>query len=139
MCVFLRKRGNEMEIGSTYKVEIKVEDKDTAKMVGSGTLLVLATPRMIALMEEAAYKCIGKELEAGATSVGTLMNVKHLSATPVGMNIYATATVTEVDGRRVAFKVEAYDEVGIIGEGVHERFVVAEERFVAKTYSKLEK
>ena len=128
-----------MEIGKSYTVKIKVEEKDTAKMVGSGTLLVLATPKMIALMEEAAYKCVAEDIEPGTSSVGTLMNVKHLSATPVGMEVSATAIVTEVDGRRIAFKVEAYDEAGIIGEGVHERFVVAEEKFITKTYSKLAK
>lgn len=128
-----------MEIGKSYTVKITVEEKDTAKNVGSGTLLVLATPKMIALMEEAAYKCVANDLEAGTSSVGTLMNVKHLSATPVGMTVSATATVTEVDGRKLSFKVEAYDEIGLIGEGEHERFVVAEEKFVSKTYSKLSK
>ncbi len=126
-----------VEAGMKYTVKIKVEEKDTARAVGSGTLAVLATPKMITLMEEAAYKCIGAELENGSTSVGTLMNAKHLSATPVGMEVYATAEVTEVDGRRVAFKVEAYDESGIIGQGVHERFIVFEEKFVSKTYLKL--
>ncbi len=128
-----------IEIGNQFKLEITVEGKDTAKSVGSGTLDVLATPRMIALMEEASYKCIGNDLEVGTTSVGTYMAVKHLSATPVGMKVCAQATVTEVDGRKVQFKVEAYDEAGIIGEGTHERFVVGEEKFVAKTYSKLTK
>ena len=128
-----------IEIGMNYKVELTVTEKDTAKAVGSGTLSVLATPKMIALMEEASYKCIGDELETGSTSVGTLMNAKHLSATPVGMKVYAVATVTEVDGRRVSFKVEAYDETGVIGEGIHDRFIIGEEKFVAKTYSKLAK
>ena len=128
-----------MELGSKYTVKITVEEKDTAKEIGSGTLRVLATPRMIALMEEAAYKCIGGNLENGSTSVGTFMNVKHLSATPVGMEVTAVAEITEVDGRRVAFKVEAYDETGLIGEGSHERFIVGEERFVSKTYAKINK
>ena len=128
-----------IEIGMNYKVEITVSENDTAKAVGSGTLRVLATPKMIALMEEASYKCIGDELEAGSTSVGTLMNAKHLSATPVGMKVYALATVTEVDGRRVVFKVEAFDEAGLIGQGEHERFIIASERFLEKTYSKLSK
>ena len=126
-----------MNVGDKFEVKITVGDSDTAKAVGSGTLAVLATPRMIALMEECAYKCIGGSLEAGSTSVGTLMDVKHLSATPVGMAVTATAEVTEVDGRRVAFKVEAYDEAGLIGQGVHERFVVFEEKFLSKTYAKL--
>ena len=111
-----------MEAGKSYTVKIKVEEKDTAMVVGSGTLAVLATPKMIALMEEAAYKCVAEDIEPGTSSVGTLMNVKHLSATPVGMEVSATATVTEVDGRRIAFKVEAYDEAGLIGEGVHTEF-----------------
>ena len=128
-----------IEVGMTYKTTIKVEEKDTAKEVGSGTLLVLATPKMIALMEESAYKAIAKELEEGTSSVGTLMNVKHISATPVGMEVYATATVTNVDGRKVEFLVEAFDECGKIGEGTHERFIVFENKFVEKTYSKLNK
>lgn len=128
-----------METGKNCKVSIIVEESDTAKEVGSGTLRVLATPKMIALMEKAAYKCIADDLDIGTTSVGTLMNVKHVSATPVGMSVYATATITEVDGRRVVFKVEAYDEVGMIGEGMHERFIVGEEKFILKTYSKMTK
>ena len=128
-----------IEVGTKFTVKMIVEEKDTAKSVGSGTLLVLATPKMIALMEEAAYKCIADSLDVGTTSVGTLMNAKHLAATPVGMEVSATAEVVAVDGRRVDFKVEAYDETGIIGEGSHERFVIAEEKFIAKTYAKLSK
>ena len=128
-----------LEVGLKFTVKITVEEKDTAKAVGSGTLAVLATPRMIALMEEAAYKCIGDSLEGDSTSVGTLMEVKHLAATPVGMEVTATAEVTAVEGRRVCFKVEAYDEAGIIGEGTHERFIVFAEKFVSKTYAKLNK
>lgn len=128
-----------MEIGAKFKVTIKVEEKDTAASYGSGTLAVLATPRMIALMEESAYKCIDKYLEEGQSSVGTYLDVKHLAATPVGMEAYAESEVTEVDGRRVVFSVKAYDEKGLIGEGKHERFVVLSEKFVAKTYQKLEK
>lgn len=128
-----------IEIGMKYTVKITVEKNDTAKEVGSGTLEVLATPRMISLMEEAAYKCVGAEIELGNSSVGTFMSVKHLSATPVGMEAFATAEVTEVDGRKISFKVEAYDESGLIGEGIHERFVVNEDKFVSKTYSKLTK
>ena len=128
-----------IEVGMKFTVKIVVGKNDTAKNVGSGTLEVLATPRMIALMEEAAYKCIGDDLEPGTSSVGTNMSVKHLSATPVGMEAFATAEVTEVDGRKVSFKVEAYDEAGLIGEGTHERFIVGEEKFLSKTYLKLNK
>ncbi|MBO5262333.1 MAG: thioesterase family protein [Clostridia bacterium] len=126
-----------IEVGMRYTVKTTVEEKDTAKTVGSGTLAVLATPRMIALMEEAAYKCISAELEEGASSVGTNMSVKHLSATPVDMDVTAVAEVVLVEGRKIVFKVEAYDKVGIIGEGTHERFIVGEEKFISKTYAKL--
>ncbi|MBO5357160.1 MAG: thioesterase family protein [Clostridia bacterium] len=128
-----------MEIGAKFKVTIKVEEKDTAKAHGSGTLAVLATPRMIALMEESAYKCIDKYLEEGQSSVGTYLDVKHLSATPVGMEVYAESEIIDVDGRRVVFSVKAYDDKGLIGEGKHERFIVFSEKFVAKTYQKLDK
>ena len=128
-----------MEIGAKFRVTIKVEEKDTAMAYGSGTLAVLATPRMIALMEESAYKCIDKYLEDGQSSVGTYLDVKHLAATPVGMEAYAESEVIEVDGRKVVFSVKASDEKGIIGEGKHERFIVFSEKFVAKTYQKLDK
>lgn len=128
-----------METGAKFKVTIKVEEKDTAMAHGSGTLAVLATPRMIALMEESAYKCIDKYLEEGQSSVGTYLDVKHLAATPVGMDVYAESEVIEIDGRKVVFSVKAYDEKGLIGEGKHERFIVYSEKFVAKTYQKLDK
>ena len=127
-----------MEIGAKFKVTITVEDKDTAMSHGSGTLAVLATPRMIALMEESAYKCIERYLDEGQSSVGTYLDVKHLSATPVGMEVYAESEITEIDGRRIVFCVRAYDEKGIIGEGKHERFIVFSEKFVNKTYQKLD-
>ena len=118
-------------------VKIIVTDNDTARSAGSGDLEVFSTPKMIALMEEASYKCIEPYLDEGASSVGTMMNVKHLSATPVGMEVTAECEVCEVDGRRVVFSVKAYDEKGIIGEGIHERFIVYKDKFVAKTYAKL--
>lgn len=128
-----------IEIGKEYTVEIKVSENDTARAVGSGELEVLATPKMCALMEESAYKCIADALDEGASSVGTSLDIKHLSATPVGMSVKAVATVTEVEERRIAFDVKAYDEFGLIGEGKHERFIVYSEKFVARAYSKLNK
>lgn len=125
--------------GKTNYLKLTVEKSDTAKAVGSGELEVLATPRMIALMEECAYKCISDCLEDGATTVGTQMNVKHLSATPVGMEVTVEAVVTENEGRRVCFSVKAYDGCGLIGEGTHERFIVYSEKFTQKTYAKLDK
>lgn len=126
-----------MEIGKVFAIETTVTDKDTAKVFGSGTLLVLATPRMLALMEEASYKCVADELDEGSSTVGTHLDVKHLAATPVGMKVKVESTLEEADGRRLVFDVKAYDEVGLIGEGKHERFVVFSEKFVAKTYAKL--
>ena len=123
--------------GIKNSVKIIVTDNDTARSAGSGDLEVFSTPKMIALMEEASYKCIEPHLDEGASSVGTMMNVKHLSATPVGMEVTAECEVCEVDGRRVVFSVKAYDEKGLIGEGIHERFIVYKEKFVAKTYAKL--
>ena len=124
-------------VGIKNKIEITVSENDTAKSFGSGELMVLATPRMIALMEECAYKALSPYLDEGSGSVGTLINVSHVSATPVGMRAWAEAEVTSVDGRRIEFSVKAYDECGLIGQGTHERFVVYNEKFTEKTYSKL--
>lgn len=125
--------------GIKNKIEITVSEKDTAKAFGSGELLVLATPRMIALMEECAYKSLTPCLEIGSGTVGTKMDVSHLSATPVGMQVYAETEVIAVDGRKITFSVKAYDECGVIGEGTHERFIVYNEKFTEKTYAKLSK
>ncbi len=114
-----------------------VTDKNTALSVGSGSLKVYATPAMLALMEKAACEAIKDLLAEGETTVGTNLNVNHVSATPVGMNVTATAELVERDGRKFNFKVTASDESGIIGEGTHERFCVLSEKFTEKTYSKL--
>lgn len=116
--------------------ETMVTRENTAKTVGSGELDVFATPAMIALMEETAYKSVAGELDAGMGSVGTLMNVKHVSATPVGRKVTCQTELTEVDGRRMVFHVEARDEAGLIGEGIHERFIVENEKFQKKADSK---
>ncbi|MBE6692973.1 MAG: thioesterase [Ruminococcaceae bacterium] len=116
-----------------------VTEINTALSVGSGSLKVYATPAMLALMEKAACKALEPVLGEGETTVGTLLNVKHLSATPVGMQVSATAELLEKDGRRYVFKVTASDECGVIGEGTHERFAVLSEKFTEKTYSKLNK
>ena len=116
-----------------------VTDLNTAKTVGSGSLPVYATPAMLALIEKASCSALEGILNDGETSVGTLLNVKHLAATPVGMQVTATAELIERDGRRLVFKVSANDECGLIGEGIHERFIVFSEKFTEKTYSKLNK
>lgn len=116
-----------------------VTENNTALSVGSGSLRVYATPAMLALMEKAACNAVSSLLNEGETTVGTLLNVKHLAATPAGMTVSATATLVSRDGRKLVFNVTASDEAGIIGEGMHERFVVLSDRFTEKTYSKLNK
>jgi len=106
-----------------------VTDQLTAAAFGSGLVPAFATPAMIALMEHASVAAIQKHLDAGQTSVGIEVNVKHLAATPVGMRVRTRAEVTAVDGRRVSFKVEAWDDRERIGEGTHTRMIVDEARF----------
>ena len=125
-------------IGMKIRVEEVVTEQNTAICAGSGTLPVFATPFMCALMEKAAWMAIAPALNEGDSSVGTKLNISHLSATPVGLNVWAESEVTAVDGKRIEFKVTAGDEKGIIGEGTHERFIVTNERFLAKTAKKLE-
>lgn len=127
----------EMIVGLKGQASTLVEREDTALEVGSGSLLVYATPCMVALMEGAACDAIAACLPDDKTSVGTMLNIKHLSATPVGLEVRAEAELVEIDGSKLSFKICAYDEAGLIGEGVHERFIVASQRFLDKTYTKL--
>ena len=126
-----------IEIGSNGIAEALVEKEDTAKVVGSGDLLVYATPCMIALMEGAACEAVAPYLAEGESSVGTQISVTHSSATPVGMEVRAEAVLTEVDGRKLRFEITAYDEAGEIGKATHERVIIKAERFLEKTYDKL--
>lgn len=125
-------------VGMKARVEDMVTAENTAIRAGSGTLPVFATPFMCALMEKAAWMAIAPGLNEGDSSVGTKLAISHLSATPVGLKVWAESEVTAVDGKRIEFKVVAGDEKGIIGEGTHERFIVTDERFLAKTARKLE-
>lgn len=127
----------EITVGMKGEVSTLVEREDTAHEVGSGSLLVYATPCMIALMEGAACEAISSALPEEKTSVGIELAVSHLSATPVGLEVRAEATVTAVEGSIVTFQVTAYDEAGKIGEGTHKRAVVTTQRFLDKTYAKL--
>lgn len=127
-----------LEKGITGKGETIVTMENTAKTVGSGELEVFATPAMIALMEKTAYQSVAEELGDGMGSVGTLMNVKHVSATPVGMKVTCQTELEVVDGRRLVFHVEAHDESGLIGEGTHERFIVENGKFQKKANSKMQ-
>ena len=127
----------EILIGMKGEVSSFVEREDTALEVGSGSLLVYATPCMVALMEGAACEAISEALPEDKTSVGVELNIKHLSATPVGLSVRAEAEVTEVEGSIVTFQITAYDEAGKIGEGTHKRAVISTQRFLDKTYNKL--
>ena len=124
-------------VGMKGEVFSCVEREDTAKEVGSGSLLVYATPCMVALMEGAACEAIAAELGEDKTSVGTELCIKHLSATPVGLEVRAEAEVTAVEGNTLTFAVTAFDESGKIGEGTHKRVVVSAQRFLDKAYNKL--
>lgn len=122
--------------GMTGHQETIVTVENTAKTMKSGTLDVFATPAMIALMEQTAYESVAGELEEGYGTVGTMLNVKHVSATPLGMKVTCESTLTKIDGRALTFEVKAFDERGLIGEGTHERFLVQNEKFQAKANNK---
>ena len=124
-------------IGMKGTASTLVEREDTAQEVGSGALLVYATPCMVALMEGAACEAIAPGLEEGETSVGIELNIRHTSATPVGMEVRSEAELTAVEGKILTFEIRAYDESGEIGSGTHKRAVVNAQRFLDKTYSKL--
>lgn len=128
-----------LEVGIKGQRETIVTKENTAAGIGSGSLEVFSTPMMILLMEESCFMSVNDILEEGFTTVGTCVNVKHLSATPLGMKVVIKFELIKVDGRALTFKVEAYDEKGLIGEGIHERFIVNNEKFQAKTDSKLDK
>ena len=126
----------EITVGMTGEASTLVEREDTAAEVGSGSLLVYATPCMVALMEGAACEAIAQALSEDQSSVGISLNIDHLSATPVGLEVRAEAEVTAVDGKIITFSVTAFDEAGKIGEGEHERFIIQNEKFLAKTNAK---
>ena len=123
-----------LQTGLSHEITFPVTAQLSAKAVGSGTLEVLATPVMIARMEQAAWMAVAPALEADSGTVGTLMNVKHLSPTPLGMSVTCRAELVEVDGRRLVFQVNAQ---GIVGQGIHERAIIQTERFLAKAQKKL--
>lgn len=125
-----------LQPGIKAEKSLTVTDSNTAKTMGSGTLDVFATPAMVALIEQTAYTSIESELEPGWGSVGTSLNIQHLSATPVGMTVTATTELVEVDRRRLVFHAEVYDEKGLVGKGTHERFLVENEKFQAKADAK---
>ena len=127
----------EIVIGTVGTASTLVEPEDTALSVGSGSLRVYATPCMAALMEGAACEALASFLPEGKTSVGTELNISHISATPVGLEVTAEAIITAVEVNTVTFTLTANDEAGRIGEGTHKRVIVSEQKFLDKTYQKL--
>ena len=129
----------ELRPGITAEVEVVVSPQMTASAVGNEGVEVLSTPHLIALMEDAATRAVQPHLPAGAGTVGILVNIKHLAATPVGMRVRTRAVLREVDGRRFVFDVEAHDDQEKIGEGVHERFQIQMDRFLARVSEKAQR
>ena len=127
----------EISVGMKGEAGTLVEREDTAKEVGSGSLLVYATPCMVALMEGAACEAIQEALSDTQTTVGTELNIQHISATPVGLEVRAEAEVIAVDGKVITFSVKAFDEAGEIGNGTHKRVIVNTQKFLEKAYDKL--
>lgn len=122
-----------IEVGKTgFTQEMTVAHKDTAAVYGSGKLEVFATPAMVALMENTALRSLEGLLEPDCDTVGIEMNVQHTKATKVGSTVTCRATVTEVDGRRIRFEIEAWDEKGSIGHAIHDRFIINPVKFMSK-------
>ena len=127
----------QLKPGLRGEVGLVVSGEHTAPRVGSGAVHVLATPVMINLMEAAALAAVERFLPPGYQSLGTVLNVRHIAATPVGMRVTASATLEKVDGRTLAFRVEAHDERELIGDGTHERVVVNVAKFDQRVQRKL--
>ena len=128
----------ELMPGLSGAIHYKVKDASTARQLGSGTVDVLATPELVRLMEVAAVTALTDHLPPEYTTVGTLLDIKHVAPTPVGLGVQVRATLTEVEGRRLKFEVVAHDDVEEIGRGIHKRVLVEVESFVATANSKLE-
>lgn len=127
----------EIRSGLTGSAELLVGEEHTAPRIGSGKVHVLATPVMINVIEAAALDAIERYLPPGFQSLGTVLNVRHIAATPVGMRVRATAEVLKTEGRTVFFKVEVRDEKDLIGDGTHERVVVNVAKFDERVQRKL--
>ncbi len=125
-----------IEIGVKNRVEEEVTYERTAASLGSGGQQVYATPAMVALMEACCLRSLWPFLEPGQETVGTKLEIEHVSATPMGMKVYAESEIIEVDRKRIVFAVKAYDEAGLIGQGTHERFIIQVEKFMAKCQAK---
>lgn len=127
---------SELTLGLRAEMEIIVTEADTAARWGSGLVPVYSTPALVGLMESAAVAALTGHLPAGQTTVGGRIDIRHLAPTPISMKVWAVAELTGVEGRKLVFKVEAWDELEKVGEAVHERFIIDEARFMARVQSK---
>ena len=127
---------SDLTPGLRAEFELTVTDADTAAQWGSGLVPVYSTPALVGAMEKAAVLALEEHLPAGQTTVGGRIEVRHLAPTPVGMKVRVAAELIEVEGRKLVFKIEAWDEVEKIGEASHDRFMIDEAKFMAKVQSK---
>ncbi len=123
----------ELKPGITNRIDLVVDEAVSAKRAASGEMDVFGTPFVIALMEQTADKSVRPCLEPGQATVGTLVNIRHTAATPMGMAAYATSELIEIDRRRLVFRVAVFDEAGQVADGTHERFIIDKEKFMKKT------
>lgn len=129
----------ELQIGIKGHSEEIVTMERTAEGMGSGGLPVYATPRMVSMMEYTAWSSVEPYMEEGFGTVGTHLDISHLASSPVGAHITIDSELVEIDRRKLVFEVKAYDDKGIIGEGRHERFIINNDKFMARTQAKLER
>ena len=128
---------SELVPGLTAELEMTVTDADTATRWGSGLAPVFSTPALVGLMESTAVKLLTGYLQPGQTTVGGHIDVHHLAATPVGMKVRTRAELISVNGRKLTFKVQAWDEAELIGEATHDRFIVDEAKFLGRVQAKV--
>ncbi len=121
-----------LKLGLTYTSETIVDNSNTAVALGSGDLLVFATPAMVALMENAAMNAVASELEDESTTVGGFIETSHIAPSPIESKITATAVLTGIEGRKLTFDVKAFQGAKLIGEGKHIRFIVNKNKFIEK-------
>lgn len=136
--IFQRSMNDKMiEKGLKGTAKVLTDNTNSAKSMGSGSLDVFATPALVALMEKSAVNALEKYLDEGTTTVGTLINIEHIAATPLNAEVTAVAEVTDVNGREITFSVTASDNAGVVGRGTHKRFIVYFEKFMSKANSRI--